>query len=110
MDYVESGFFNASGTNIFQKVGQTFMKDGKLTTTGKATAGALVAGAAVLGASKLLKKKSPDSKQPEPNPLPPVQQVQPPAAPAKKSNTMLYVGIGAGVLLLVGVVIFVSKK
>lgn len=85
----------------------------ELTTGAKIGAGVLAGGAAIL-MSKLKAKKQQQKEQAQTQVAiterttltdVPVEATQKP-----KSNTMLYVGLGVGAVLIIGAVLFISKK
>lgn len=86
-----------------------FKKDnsGQLTTGAKIASAALTAGAAYLLLNKkkdqgnAATQKSDQQQQPTPIVAP---------EPVKKSNTGLYVGIGIGAVVVIGLIIFAAKS
>lgn len=125
MDVLDGVYVNADG-NIFSKIGKGFVKKddsgkSKLTTGGKVAAGALAIGLTALTASKM-KKKQPDQLNEEPYDTampvggikPVVEPPQPgagaPSEKEKKNKTMIYVGIGVGALVVIGLIIYATKK
>lgn len=55
-------------------------------------------------------KKKTSSVEPTPQPMVIKMKSQPTQEEAKKDNTLLYVGIGGGVLVLLGIVIIATRR
>ncbi len=137
MDYRDTQYVNANGKGIFANIGKAIVKKdesgkGKLTAGAKVAAGTIAAGALIFGISKLTKKKGADgsvvteqTSETKSSETPSVATTstysQTPSVATtstysqtpsggKKNNTLLYVGIGAGVLAVIGVIIYASKK
>lgn len=125
MDYRDTQYVNADGKGIFANIGKIFVKKdesgkSKLTTGAKVAAGTIAAGALIFGASKLMKKKgdggsivpeqTSETKSSETTTVNTTSTYNQIPSGGKKNNTLLYVGIGAGVLAVIGVIIYASKK
>lgn len=90
---------------------------GKLTTGAKVGIGAAALSIGLIASGVFKKNKNPTitdivkgtgnvANDTTPQPLPPQYATPPP----QKSNTMMYVGIGVGALVLIGVIVYASKK
>lgn len=120
-----------NNTGLSFKPATTQAKKNKLSTGAKVGIGAAALGLGLFASGVFKKKKNPTiadavkgtSNTPSNNPND-AQQVLPQVVgtasqvgvigaatpPPQKSNTMMYVGIGVGALVLIGVIVYASKK
>lgn len=115
MDVSEVQYYNGDGKkNLFVK--KDASGKSKLTTGAKVGAGVVAGGLGLLVASKLGKKNQAKpnevevtKEQAEVKTTSQEQKSNESTSVVSKNNTMLYVGIGVGALVLIGVIIYATK-